>query len=329
MLFHRNFPLGRVLSGLALLALVASACALPIEPPTQPEPATPPASPEPATPAVPPTATASPSPQPVLATPTPWPPAQGAIALLVERLGVAPDQVKLVTSEQVDWPDGCMGVYHPDVMCLQAITPGYLIILEAAGRRYEVHTNRTGSHAVLAPMLQDSSSAAPDQEAFRRAVALELGLPPAQVEFVSIEPATWPDACLGAPEPGEICAQMVTPGYRLVVEAAGEHHTFHADATGDQIRVAPLPAQDSALIEKLRELVATQLGIDTTAVAVTDVQSVVWPDSCLGVQKTRQMCLQVLTPGYRVTLEAGSERFTYHTNATGDNAVLAAQVTIR
>jgi hypothetical protein len=63
---------------------------------------------------------------------------------LAQRLQVDPDTIKLVSVEAVDWPDGCLGVQTPGVMCIMVITPGYRVILEANGKQYEYHTNETG-----------------------------------------------------------------------------------------------------------------------------------------------------------------------------------------
>jgi hypothetical protein len=44
---------------------------------------------------------------------------------LAERLGLAVDQLEVVSFEQVDWTDSCLGLGGPAESCLQAITPGY------------------------------------------------------------------------------------------------------------------------------------------------------------------------------------------------------------
>jgi len=51
----------------------------------------------------------------------------------------------------------------------------------------------------------------------------------AEIKLKSIEPATWPDAALGCPRPGEAHAQVITPGYRIVLGAAGRDFTYHTD----------------------------------------------------------------------------------------------------
>ena len=76
--------------------------------------------------------------------------ALNARADLVKRLQIDPDTIKLVSVEQVEWPDGCLGVQTPGVMCTMVVTPGYRVVLEADGKQYEYHTNETGDVVRLA-----------------------------------------------------------------------------------------------------------------------------------------------------------------------------------
>ena len=70
--------------------------------------------------------------------------------------------------------------------------------------------------------------------------AAELGLPVGQLRLVRLEARTWPDASLGCPQPGWQYAQVLTPGYEIVVQAAGQAQTLHADTRGRCVRcVAP------------------------------------------------------------------------------------------
>jgi hypothetical protein len=79
--------------------------------------------------------------------------ALNARADLAQRMQIDPDTIKLVSVEQVDWPDGCLGIQTPGVMCIMVITPGYRVILEADGKQYEYHTNETGDVVRLATPL--------------------------------------------------------------------------------------------------------------------------------------------------------------------------------
>jgi len=75
-------------------------------------------------------------------------PAQrAAIQMLADSFGVSVDQIRLVSTEAVDWPDGCLGIQEPGMACTLAIVPGFRIVLEAQGRQYEYRTNQDGSIA--------------------------------------------------------------------------------------------------------------------------------------------------------------------------------------
>jgi hypothetical protein len=74
-------------------------------------------------------------------------PAQrAAITALSGNLSLPADKITLVSTEAVDWPDGCLGVGDEGLVCAQVITPGFRVILEANGRQVEYHTNEDGTH---------------------------------------------------------------------------------------------------------------------------------------------------------------------------------------
>jgi hypothetical protein len=120
MKLHRVFALAVAIS------LLLTAC-VPLPAPGQPGPATP-------------GGELTPS-QPVA---TPFPAAAAAQGALAAELGIATDQIAIVSAEQVEWPDACLGAAAEGDMCAQVITPGYRIVLEANGKQYEAHTDETG-----------------------------------------------------------------------------------------------------------------------------------------------------------------------------------------
>ena len=67
---------------------------------------------------------------------------------LAKRLVLAAEAIQLVSAEAVEWSDASLGCPQPGMMYAQVITPGYLVILEAGGKRYEYHTD-AGRFAVL------------------------------------------------------------------------------------------------------------------------------------------------------------------------------------
>ena len=63
-------------------------------------------------------------------------------------------------------------------------------------------------------------------------LAAELDISPEEVSVLSSEPVEWSDASLGCPQPGMMYAQVLTPGYRFILEALGEQYAVHTDRTG-------------------------------------------------------------------------------------------------
>ncbi len=67
----------------------------------------------------------------------------------------------------------------------------------------------------------------------------ELGVTVEEIEIVEFEQVEWPDACLGVPQEGQACAQVITPGFRVVLEANGQQYEFRSDQEGVIIVQAP------------------------------------------------------------------------------------------
>ena len=59
--------------------------------------------------------------------------------------GVSAGDVKVVSTEAVNWPNGALGCPKPGMMYTQAIVPGYRIEVEAAGHRLTYHASAKGS----------------------------------------------------------------------------------------------------------------------------------------------------------------------------------------
>jgi hypothetical protein len=100
-----------------------------------------------------PTATGQPSEVPPTSSPTQ--PAvelihaqQAALQDVSTKYNISPNQIKIITTEPTTWPNGCMGVVIPGVMCADVIVDGYVIRLEANGQQFEMHTNQDGTSVI-------------------------------------------------------------------------------------------------------------------------------------------------------------------------------------
>lgn len=50
-----------------------------------------------------------------------------------------------------------------------------------------------------------------------------------EIEVQGVTRVTWPDACLGAAQPGEACAQVLTDGFRIILSVEGRAYEYHSD----------------------------------------------------------------------------------------------------
>jgi len=64
-----------------------------------------------------------------------------ALEDLAQKLGLAPEAIRLVSVEAVEWSDTSLGCPQPGMMYAQVITPGFLVVLEANGKQYAYHTD--------------------------------------------------------------------------------------------------------------------------------------------------------------------------------------------
>ena len=167
------------------------------------------------------------------------------VAFLAQELGVAEDQIEATEVVDVEFSDSCLGLGGPAESCLQAITPGWLVLLDVNGAPYEVHTDETGQQIRIAPALPEESDVPADMAADTAAaaaqefVAAELDVALGDVQVVSAEPTEFNDGCLGFGRPDESCIQVITPGWIVILDVGGQTYEAHTDETGQQVRLAP------------------------------------------------------------------------------------------
>ncbi|MBW6475350.1 MAG: hypothetical protein K0B14_19640 [Anaerolineaceae bacterium] len=78
-------------------------------------------------------------------------PIEVAIQYLAKQLDIPTNKILVQSTEQIDWPDSCLGVVSEDIVCVPVLTPGFLIQLEALGVLYEFHADIYGSRLIPIP----------------------------------------------------------------------------------------------------------------------------------------------------------------------------------
>ncbi|MDE0199133.1 MAG: hypothetical protein OXK78_13120 [Caldilineaceae bacterium] len=276
---------------------------------------------------------------------------------LMQTAGADSDEITLVSTEEVEWGDTSLGCPHPDEMYAQMITPGYFIVLQSGGNTYDYHTGAdpegplvqctedgTPAGAVIAQPEEleegeeetriDAEDALPRLiERATEDIIQATGAASDAITVVSTEEVEWSDTSLGCPDPDTMYAQVITPGYLIVLESEGNTFNYHTatDPAGPivqctedgtpaamaMVEIAPqMVVEDplSRLVERATEDLMQAAGAASDEITVLSTEEVEWSDTSLGCPEPDGMYAQMITPGYLIVLETGGESYNYHTS---------------
>jgi len=163
-------------------------------------------------------------------------PAQiAALTELSKILNLPADQITLISTETVTWPDGCLGVQKAGVMCTQANVEGFRIIFEAKGGKYELHTDAMGKIVMLANNLNVDNMA---ETAVINQLSNNLRLVANAITVVSSETVAFSDTCMGVAMQDVTCVEANMLGRIIVLEANGIQYEYHVSGDGSRIQPA-------------------------------------------------------------------------------------------
>jgi hypothetical protein len=69
-------------------------------------------------------------------------------------------------------------------------------------------------------------------EAARREAAQRFNTAPESLQVEDVESRQWPDRSLGCPRQGVLYAQILTPGYLIILSSGSRRFEYHADDRG-------------------------------------------------------------------------------------------------
>ena len=156
-------------------------------------------------------------------------------------------------------------------------------------------------------------------------LAQRLNVPTDQLRVVSVEAVDWPDTSLGCPKPNMFYAEVITPGFKIIIEAGGREYTYHtgrgefvqcegqwpveAPATPAGTEMSP---EVAALVDKAKQDLSARAGVPADKIAIRSVLEVEWRDGSLGCPKAGMSYIMMITPGYLIVLEADGQAYEYH-----------------
>ncbi len=72
--------------------------------------------------------------------------------------------------------------------------------------------------------------------AARAALALRLGTTESKILILEALNVDWPDACLGITTKDTLCAQVITPGYNILMQASGKEYRYRTNLSGSILK---------------------------------------------------------------------------------------------
>lgn len=157
---------------------------------------------------------------------------------LAQRLHIIESDVEVVSVERMELPMGSLGCGEIGGVQNQGLTIGDEITLRAGGQifvyrsdgRRLVPCSPAAFPGGLRPTFVEGAaiSAQPKiQDLAVADLAQQLGIATAAIQVVKVEEIEWPDASLGCPKPGMMYAQVIVPGYLVILETGGQTYEYH------------------------------------------------------------------------------------------------------
>ncbi len=142
--------------------------------------------------------------------PAPLDPEAVARQTLADARGFDATEIRVISTEPRDFADGSLDCPQPGAAYAQVITPGYRVLLEANGRRFDVRVAGFAGRICYQRKPSRNPSPGPQElgEAARADLALRLGMSPETVTILGLRRLT-PGATL--PGCGEVCASDAPP----------------------------------------------------------------------------------------------------------------------
>ncbi|WP_413161924.1 hypothetical protein ACL6C3_24395 [Capilliphycus salinus ALCB114379] len=134
-------------------------------------------------------------------------------------------------------------------------------------------------------------------------------------------------------QPSEACNRPEKPSiYKVLPSPVFERHVHKKTAkTPVELQVklvnydlhsqAHPPEQvdslPSGVAEAVRQELSQQTGVSPEKLTITDVERQTWPNTCLGLAQSDELCGQMLVEGWRVVVSNGRQSWVYRTDLNG------------
>ena len=206
---------------------------------------------------------------------------QNAVSgFVTQQSGGANGDVEILFAQQVDFPNGCLGLSDQGEMCSQAVTPGWQVVARSNGNLYVVHVDSNGNNVRW------------NQNADANAI---------------IGSGAGTDG-----NQGGIGTGGTGTGNNQGGQSGGTNQGGAANDGGSRVGL-------DQVINLASQFLGQTLNVPVNQVSFSGVSVETWSDSCLGVGQANESCAQVTTPGYRISFNVGGQTYELRTDSTGSN----------
>lgn len=90
---------------------------------------------------------------------------------------------------------------------------------------------------VTTPNPSNNASESTAVKAVKEFAAQDLNVGINDVQVTLVKKQDWPNSCMGLEQEGEMCAEVITPGYEMMVEAKGKQKVYRTNNDGSIIKI--------------------------------------------------------------------------------------------
>jgi hypothetical protein len=126
--------------------------------------------------------------------------------------------------------------------CNQARTPALLEETLSPATNPPVAATQTepetdGAQTQMTPTTQPFPSSGMEflVEKAKEDLAQRLSISVIEIDLIEAKAVTWPNASLGCPQPGMVYAEVLTPGYLILLNTDNEEYEYHASRSTEVI----------------------------------------------------------------------------------------------
>lgn len=170
-------------------------------------------------------------------------------------------------------------------------------------------------------------------------VSQQTNISASELRIVEVRRQTWPDGCLGLPQPGTACTQALVEGYLVTVASRQNVYVYRTNSTGSLVVLDQARTREYRSARVRRRRVKVSRGVhrsvlrqisqtyqvEQSSLRVTKVQRKHWRNDCLGLPAgpgRGRACGRNKVKGYMLVVTDGQQSWVCRSDRRGSYVVV-------